>query len=56
MQYILFQQTAIGMLQVKGFGTGTEGRGGMAPTLLKTVDFGPPTFQCTMLALTIHTI
>ena len=28
----------------KGVGTGGA-RGAMAPTLLKTVDFGPPTFQ-----------
>jgi len=31
----------------KGVGTGGA-RGAMAPTLLKTVDFGPPTFQCTI--------
>ena len=29
------------IISVKGVGTG----GAMAPTLLKTVDFGPPTFQ-----------
>jgi len=32
------------MVMVKGVGTGSAS-GAMAPTLLKTVDFGPPLFN-----------
>jgi len=33
------------MLVTESKGIGTGGRGAMAPTLLKTVDFGPPLFN-----------